>query len=205
MPGTDGPRFTVVGAGLGGTLLACHLAQAGYAVDLYERRPDPRTHEQEQGRSINLAISVRGIHALRQVGLADEVLRHAIPMRGRMMHSPTGQLTFQPYGKDDSESINSVSRAGLNLLLVEAAARYPSVRLFFGKRCTGFDPGGDAIRVVDEATHEATRVPCERIVGADGAYSAVRLQMMFLGGLNYSQEYLNYGYKELHIPPGPGG
>src|SRR5262249_15999745 len=131
------PQFTIVGAGLGGALMACYLGQAGYGVDLYEKRPDPRPGLQDRGRSINLPISVRGIHALREVGLADEVLKTAIPMRGRMMHARSGELTFQPYGKDDSEAIHSVSRTGLNLVLIRAAARYPSVRLFFEKKCTG--------------------------------------------------------------------
>src|SRR5579871_3586522 len=112
-------HFTIVGSGLAGALMACSLGKAGHRVDLYEKRPDPRSHEQERGRSINLALSVRGIHALRQIGLAETVLHDAIPMRGRMMHARDGQLTFQPYGKDDSECINSVSRAGLNLTLVE--------------------------------------------------------------------------------------
>src|SRR5262245_25110465 len=135
----DALRVTIVGAGLAGPLLACYLGRAGPRVDVYERRADPRGHDPERGRSINLALSVRGIHALRDVGLADEVLRDAIPMRGRMMHSPTGELSFQPYGKDDSECINSVSRGGLNRTLVEAAVRYPTVRCFFEHRCTGFD------------------------------------------------------------------
>src|SRR5215467_13397852 len=134
------PAFTIVGAGLAGTLLACYLGKAGHRVDVYERRPDPRGKEAIGGRSINLAISVRGIQALREVGLAEEVLRSAIPMRGRMMHAHDGTLTFQPYGKDDSESINSISRAGLNLTLIQAAERYRSLRLFFGQHCTGFDP-----------------------------------------------------------------
>src|SRR6516164_4090037 len=105
-PTAPPPDFTIVGAGLAGALLACYLGRAGQRVDVYEKRFDPRGHDPEGGRSINLAISVRGIHALREVGLADEVLRQAIPMRGRMIHSPAGRLAFQPYGKDDSESIN---------------------------------------------------------------------------------------------------
>src|SRR5262249_55091182 len=151
--------FTIVGAGLAGTLLACYLGKAGHRVDVYEKRPDPRGKEQIAGRSINLAISVRGIQALREVGLADEVLRSAIPMRGRMMHAKSGELTFQPYGKDDSESIHSISRAGLNRVLVEAAARHPGVRLFFGQRCTGFDATTGALELVQELEHTPTRVP----------------------------------------------
>jgi kynurenine 3-monooxygenase len=201
----DSPQFTIVGAGLAGTLMACYLGKAGHRVDLYERRPDPRREEQAAGRSINLAISVRGIQALREVGLADEILRSAIPMRGRMMHSLVGELTFQRYGKDDSESINSISRAGLNLALVNAAATYPSVRLHFGQRCTGFDLHTGSIDLVDETTHDTAKVPSRILIGADGAYSAVRLQMQTLGQFNFRQDYLDYGYKELHIPPGPDG
>jgi kynurenine 3-monooxygenase len=205
MPPTDNPTFTIVGAGLAGTLLACYLARAGHRVDVYEKRADPRGHEQERGRSINLALSVRGLHALRDVGLADEVLRHAIPMRGRMIHARDGRLAFQPYGKDDSESINSVSRAGLNLTLVNAAAQHESVRFFFGKRCTGIELDTATIELTDEATREKTHVPCDVVIGADGAYSAVRGEMQRHERFDYHQEYESHGYKELTIPPGPGG
>jgi kynurenine 3-monooxygenase len=205
MPSADKPRFTVVGSGLAGALFACYLGRAGYAVDVYEKRVDPRGHDPERGRSINLALSVRGIHALRELGLADEVLRHAIPMRGRMMHSTTGEITFQPYGKDDSECINSVSRAGLNLTLVNAAARYPSVRFFFEHRCTGIDLPGATIEVLQQPGNTIYRIPCELVIGADGVYSAVRAEMQKHERFNYEQDYLSHGYKELTIPPGPGG
>lgn len=199
------PRFTIVGCGLGGTLMACYLARAGYRVDLYEKRPDPRSAPQERGRSINLALSVRGIHALRDLGLADDVLKAGILMRGRMIHSATGALTFQPYGKDDSEALYSVSRAGLNLTLVEAAARYESVRLFFSRRCTGIDLGSRAVELFDETTHAASRIPAELVIGADGAYSAVRATLQKQERFNYCQDYLSHGYKELSMPAGPGG
>jgi kynurenine 3-monooxygenase len=197
--------FTIVGSGLAGALMACYLGKAGRRVDMYEKRPDPRAHGHLEGRSINLAISVRGIHALREIGLADEVLREAILMRGRMMHSPTGELTFQPYGKDDSEAIHSVSRAGLNLALINAAARHPSVRLFFGRKCTGIDLHTAAVELTDEQTGEAAHVPAAVVIGADGAYSAVRAQMQKQERFNYSQDYLAYGYKELSIPGRPDG
>jgi len=198
-------HFTIVGSGLGGTLMACYLARAGSHVDLYEKRPDPRTADQERGRSINLALSVRGIHALREIGLADTVLKASILMRGRMIHSVTGALTFQPYGKDDSEALYSVSRAGLNLTLVEAAAGYPLVRLFFGRRCTGIDLRSGAVEVLDETTHATSHIPADAVIGADGAYSAIRGQMQKQEGFNYSQDYLSHGYKELTIPAGPAG
>jgi kynurenine 3-monooxygenase len=201
-PPTD---FTIVGAGLAGALLACYLGRAGRRVDVYEKRFDPRGHDPEGGRSINLAISVRGIQALREVGLADEVLRQAIPMRGRMIHSPAGRLAFQPYGKDDSESINSVSRAGLNLALVNEAARRQTVRLFFRRRCTGVDLHSGAVELADEATGQPECVPARVVVGADGAYSAVRAAMQKRERFDYRQDYLSHGYKELAMPPGPEG
>jgi kynurenine 3-monooxygenase len=205
MPESERPQFTIVGSGLAGALLACYLGRAGYRVALYERRADPRGHDPERGRSINLALSVRGIHALRELGLADAVLAHAIPMRGRMIHARDRSLAFQPYGKDDSESINSVSRAGLNVLLLDAAGRYDNVRCRFRHRCTGVDFEANAAEVLDEVARATRQVPYEVLLGADGAFSAVRAQMQRRERFNYSQEYLSHGYKELTIPPGPGG
>lgn len=201
----DSPEFTIVGSGLAGTLMACYLGQARRRVDVYEKRPDPRAATQDRGRSINLAISVRGIRALRDVGLADEILKMAIPMRGRMMHARDGQLTFQPYGKDASEAINSVSRAGLNLALIQAAARLPSVRQFFGRRCSGIDLDTGTLELTEDTSGSITKVETNVVIGADGAYSAVRAPMQKREQFNYSQDYLSHGYKELTIPPGPGG
>src|SRR6516162_2017329 len=153
---TDETPVTIVGAGLAGTLLACALGRAGRRVELYEKRPDPRFHGQEAGRSINLALSVRGLHALREIGVAEDVIKSSFLMRGRMIHGRDASLAFQRYGKDDSEALHSVSRAGLNLMLVEAAGRYPSVRMHFDHRCTGlavetgeldFQSGGEAVHV----------------------------------------------------------
>jgi kynurenine 3-monooxygenase len=199
------PTFTIVGSGLAGTLMASYLARAGYRVDLYEKRPDPRSHEQERGRSINLALSVRGLHALREIGLAEEILQHAIPMRGRMMHDRSGKLTFQHYGKDEAEVIYSVSRGGLNLALVEAAAKHDTVRFFFRQRCTGIDLHTAAVELIDEDTHAARRVEAELVIGADGAFSAVRTALQKQQRFDYSQDYLEHGYKELTMPPGPDG
>ncbi len=195
------PRsLTIVGTGLAGTLMACYLARAGHRVDLYEKRPDPRHGDPERGRSINLALSVRGIHALQEVGLAEEVLRSSILMRGRMIHARDGALTFQPYGKDDTEALHSVSRSGLNLLLVEAAARHESVRLFFDHKCTGFDPTDGVLAFANE-----TKVATEVVIAADGAFSAVRSHLQRQERFNYAQDYLSHGYKELTIPAGPQG
>lgn len=199
-PSSSKPDVAIVGAGLAGTLLACALARAGRRIDVYEKRPDPRRRQPEHGRSINLALSLRGIDALRQIGLADEVLKSSILMRGRMMHAPSGELTFQPYGKDDSQALHSVSRAGLNRQLVEAAARYPWIRLFFEHKCVDLDPDSGKLAFADSATHSTIEVAADFIVGADGAYSTVREKLQKQERFNYRQDYLSHGYKELTIP-----
>ena len=199
------PRVSIVGAGLGGALMAAYLGQAGFPVEVYERRPDPRVGPVAGGRSINLAISVRGIHALREVGVADEVLRMAVPMRGRMIHGLGGELTFQPYGVCDEECINSVSRAGLNLALVSAAEHCPNVRMHFDHRCTGIDLETGAVELCNGSSGEALRAEGDLVIGGDGAFSAVRASMQRLDRFDYSQDYLEHGYKELSIPAKPGG
>jgi kynurenine 3-monooxygenase len=201
----DGERpVAIVGAGLAGALLACYFGRDGRRTLVYEKRPDPRLGQTARGRSINLALSIRGLHALGEVDLADEVLRHSVLMRGRMIHSPQGEVAFQPYGKDDKEALHSVSRAGLNRLLVTEAARHDFVRLVFGCQCTGLDVDGSVVEFLDEK-QAVFSVAAEAAVGADGAYSAVRAWMQRREGFNYRQEYLSHGYKELTIPAGPDG
>src|SRR5713226_6130407 len=132
-------KFILIGSGLAGGLLAAYLGRRGYEIDLYERRADPREGNIVGGRSINLAVSTRGIHALQQLGIADEVLQHAILMRGRMIHDKSGDLHFAPYDVDPKKCINSVGRAALNTTVIEAAQRYPNVRVHFNHRCTDVD------------------------------------------------------------------
>src|SRR5213592_5087578 len=131
-----GTQFTLIGSGLAGGVLAAYLGRRGYEVQLYERRSDPRAGNFVGGRSINLALSTRGIHALEQLGIADEVMRHAIPMRGRMIHDKSGDLHFASYDVDPTKCINSIGRAALNTTVIEAAQRYPKVRVHFNHRCT---------------------------------------------------------------------
>lgn len=185
--------------------MAIYLGRAGHAVEVYEKRGDPRVGPQDEGRSINLAISTRGIESLGAVGLADRILETAIPMRGRMMHSPRGDLTFQPYGTEARQVINSVSRAALNVALLNAAEESPRVRMVFGQRCAGVDLETATVSLVDVRTGAGSATRGDVVVGADGAFSAVRAQMLRLDRFDYQQAYLAHGYKELTIPPGPGG
>ena len=196
--------ITLVGAGLTGPLLAISLAQRGFFVQIFERRPDMRLTRASAGRSINLAVSTRGIHALREAGLWDQMSRIIIPMKGRMMHSLAGDLTFQPYGKNDTEVINSISRADLNVALMNAAEAQ-RVKIHFGERCIGIDWNTGAARFSNEQTGRESTVDSDVVIGTDGSASALRLDMQKLGRLNFSQEHLDYGYKELTIAAGPGG
>src|SRR6267143_1654869 len=137
--------ITIIGAGLNGPLLGLSLAKRGFPVEIYERRPDMRRVPIDAGRSINLALSTRGIHALQKAGLWDSLRNLIIPMKGRMMHSIAGELTFQPYGKDEAEVINSISRAELNVALMNAAEAQ-GVAIHFDQRCIGFELNSGALR-----------------------------------------------------------
>lgn len=193
-------NIVLIGGGLAGSLLAIFLARHGFTVDVYERRPDMRKVRGEEGRSINLAISTRGIYALKEVGLDREILKHAIQMKGRMMHSVSGDLAFQPYGKDETEVIYSISRAQLNIALINAAERTGSVKFHFNERCTGIDFQTGRLSLINEATGKEFTLQAEPVIGTDGSASALRTSMMRVGRFDFSQEYLEYGYKELIIP-----
>lgn len=195
-------KFILVGSGLAGGLLAAYLGRRGYDVDLYERRADPREGNIVGGRSINLAISTRGIHALERIGIADEALRHAIPMRGRMIHDKSGALHFAPYDVDPKKSINSIGRASLNAAVIEAAQRYPNVQVHFNHKCTDVDLD-KAVCYLETGTGKLT-ARGNAVIGVDGAFSAVRASMQQnIGNFQYGESYLAHGYKELTIPPGP--
>jgi len=208
-------KFVLIGSGLAGGLLAAYLGRRGYDVDLYERRADPREGNIVGGRSINLALSTRGIHALDQLGIADEVLRHAIPMRGRMIHPATAGRApiFVPYDVDPKKCINSIGRAALNTTVIEAAQRYPNVRVHFNHKCTGIDldsaTANLAVSGVEAAVSAANAQVTARgdaVLGVDGAFSTVRQSMQKkLERFDYDESYLAHGYKELTISPGPDG
>ncbi len=198
-------KFTLIGSGLAGGLLAGYLGRRGYEIDLFERRSDPRAGNTVGGRSINLALSTRGIHALQKLGIADEVLQHAIPMRGRMIHDRDGELHFSPYDRDPAKHINSIGRGALNTVVIETAQRYQNVRVKFNQRCLDADLDAPAAQLLNTETNETTTARAEAIIGVDGAFSAVRGAMQRLNRFEYSQSYLAHGYKELTIPPGADG
>ncbi len=195
-------KIIIIGAGLSGSLLAIYLAKHGIGVDVYESRGDMRKTEISAGRSINLALSDRGIAALREVGLDEYMLAEAVPMLGRMVHAADGSTKFLPYSGREGEYINSVSRSGLNIALINEAEKYKGVRFYFNEKCVDFDCASG------EAIFESGKIAKgDTLIATDGAGSAVRSAMLH-GGIarfNFSQQFLEHGYKELHIPPSADG
>jgi kynurenine 3-monooxygenase len=173
-------------------------------VEVVERRQDPRRTGKAEGRSINLALSTRGLHALDQVGLKEAILAIAVPMRGRRMHAVDGTLTFQPYGTEPHQQIWSMSRGVLNQTLVEAAEA-AGARVRFGQRVTGVDAADGIVHVEDALTGAPSSLQGDLVLGADGAFSAVRSTLQRGDRFDYSQAYLAHGYKELSIPAGQSG
>ncbi len=196
--------ITLIGAGLNGPLLALGLARRGFQIEIYERRPDIRRVHMSAGRSINLAISTRGIYALSQAGLWGDMQKIIVPMKGRMMHSAKSELSFQPYGKNDTEVINSISRAHLGVALINAAEA-EGVTVHFQQRCTGINFKTRALKLQDEQTGEERTIEAGVVIGCDGSASAIRGDMSKQNRFNFSQEYLDYGYKELTVPADPDG
>ncbi|UZW60121.1 FAD-dependent oxidoreductase [Lysobacter enzymogenes] len=196
-------RVAIVGGGLAGSLLALSLARQGIGVDVYERRSDPRVDQSGGGRSINLGLSKRGIQALSEVGLLDEVMPLTVAMAGRVIHAPDGSTRFQPYGKDRGEVLHSIDRNELNRLLLDHAQRHPQVRLHFEHRLARIDK--DARELEFEHGEQRVRVKPAWTVGADGAFSRARREMQRGERADYHQEYLEWGYKELSLAALPDG
>lgn len=186
-------KITILGAGLVGSLLSISLARRGYQVTIFERRSDIRKAGAIGGRSINLALSHRGLKALDAVGIKDNIQEHCIPMPGRMIHDLEGNLAFQPYGKE-GQYINSVSRGGLNLLLMNEAEAH-GVDIRFDHKCTGVD-FESATATFENGNSESA----DFLFGGDGAFSALRAAMQKTDRFNFSQEYISAGYKELTMP-----
>jgi kynurenine 3-monooxygenase len=201
--GSPAPRVAIVGAGLAGCLLAALLGRRGIEAAVYERRQDPRVAGAERGRSVNLAVSARGLLAMDQVGLREQTLGRALPMHGRMIHTLSGDQSFRPYSADGTQAINSISRTELNLTLLDVAEHTPGVSIEFGWRLHDLDM--TAGELTFETPAGADTVRADIVLASDGAYSAARRAVTFRPGFTFSQDYLGHGYKELTIPPAPSG
>jgi kynurenine 3-monooxygenase len=202
---SNNTRISIVGAGMGGSMMATYLARRGCQVDIFERRGDMRREPIEKGRSINMTLATRGLKALEEVGLLDEVMKMTISLKGRMVHELSNEVTFQPYGKDDHEVIHSITRNALNTILMNAAQSYPNVKFHFHMRCMNVDKERGTLQFRNEDTNKTVNVESDLIIGADGAFSTIRQQMHRGIRAHYQQDFLDWGYKELRIPPGRNG
>jgi len=196
-------KITIAGAGLVGSLCALYMQKRGFQVSLYERRNDLRLAEIAAGKSINLALSERGWTALKKVNAAKNVEKIAIPMYKRIMHDVHGQLSEQAYGNPD-QAIYSVSRSKLNLVLMEMAENL-GVEIHCNQRCLDVDFETATTTFEHTNSNKKTTVDSDLLIGADGAFSAVRNQMVKRNRQQYSQQYIEHGYKELLIPANDNG
>ncbi|MBK7433624.1 MAG: FAD-dependent monooxygenase [Chitinophagaceae bacterium] len=195
---------TIIGAGLVGSLLSIYLSKRGYAVKIFERRSDMRKENMSAGKSINLALSDRGIRALEEVGIMEEIRKIAIPMHGRFLHHTDGSTAYQPYGQE-GQYINSVSRGELNKKLMDLAESH-DVEIRFNQRCDNINWKENTISFTGLQNQEQQTTGFKLLFGSDGAFSAARLaHQMQHDRFQYQQYYIDFGYKELNIPPGPGG
>ena len=196
---------TIIGAGLVGSLWAVYLSKAGYKVTLYERRPDIRKADIAAGKSINLALSVRGWTALDKVGVGDEIRKIAIPMYGRMMHDLEGNLAYQPYGKED-QAIFSVSRGKINATMMDIAENQGKATIFYRHACEGVNTETGEAYLRNEMTEERFTVKSDVVFAADGAFSSVRYNsFQKRNRFTYSQHYIEDGYRELLLPANADG
>ncbi len=200
-------KISIIGAGLAGSLLAIILAKKGYKVDVFEKRADMRKETTTAGRSINLALSDRGIRALKLADLDDFIANEVVPMKGRLVHSADGTKNLQPYSGREGHVINSVSRGDLNIALINKAESYPNVNFYFNQRVIRINYDKMTFKVKNEKTKDIQELVFNHLFGTDGAGSVVRLSYQ-TGGVHrfsYSQDFLNHGYKELCIPAGING
>lgn len=196
---------TIVGAGLVGSLWAVYLSKAGYKVKIFERRPDIRKAEISAGKSINLALSTRGWKALDAVGVGDEIRKMAIPMTGRIMHSVEGELTYQPYGKE-GQAIYSVSRGGVNAKMMDIAEQEGGAEIFYNEKCVNADLENGIVYLENSETGIKSEVKSDLVFATDGAFSAVRYNaMQKLDRFNYSQNFIEDGYREILLPANTDG
>ena len=195
----------IVGAGLVGSLWAVYLAKAGYKVTIYERRSDIRKAEISAGKSINLALSVRGWTALDAVGVGDKIRDLAIPMTGRIMHSEEGELSYQPYGQE-GQAISSISRGGVNARMMDIAEKEGGAQLFYNHQCTGVDLEAGKVRLLNKETNETIEDQADVVFACDGAFSAVRYKgFQKLDRFDFSQDFIDDGYREILLPANEDG
>jgi len=194
-------KFTLIGAGLTGPLLATYLAQQGYSVEIFERRPDMRKESISAGRSINLALSARGNHALKEIGLYDKIKPNTIPMKGRMIHDLNGNTHLQPYGQKENEVIFSVSRAQLNMELMTLAEETGKVTIRFNHQLLSADLEQNKLLFQLSDSLEEIELPFKRVIGCDGSASIIRKSIVEKADIQYVKKPLGHGYKELTIPP----
>lgn len=197
-------KITICGAGLVGSLLAIYLGKRGHQVSVFERRPDMRANLIDGGRSINLAMSNRGWKALDGVGVGDEIRKISIPMYRRVMHARDGELSFQSYGKE-GQAIYSVSRAGLNARLMDLAEETGNAKIHFNEKATHVETKSGTSTFENYESGVKTKDEADLVFGTDGAFSAVRAVFQKSDRFNYSQEYIEHGYKELSIPANEDG
>ena len=197
-------EVVIIGAGLVGSLLSIYLSKRGYKVKVYERRSDMRKEDMIAGRSINLALSDRGIKALEEVGLMDEIRKICIPMHGRFLHNTDGSTAYQPYG-NDGQFINSVSRGELNKKLMDLAEQNGG-EIIFNEMCKSIDWQKDEIIFENTLNHKPQTTNYKLVFGSDGAFSAARLtHHLQHDRFQYQQYYIDFGYKELNVPAGENG
>jgi kynurenine 3-monooxygenase len=204
MPETSS-KIVIIGAGLTGSLIAIFFAKRGYEVDIYEKRPDIRNSKPETGRSINLALSHRGLKALQAAGIDKNILKRAIPMYGRNLHPLNGEQSLIAYGKDDTEYINSISRSELNRELINTAEKYKKVKFYFEHPIKEIHLEKGQIVVENIKNQQMLTVEAQCFLGSDGAGSRVRHTMEQQIGYQSSSEFLDYGYKEITFPASLSG
>jgi kynurenine 3-monooxygenase len=198
-------RITLIGAGLAGSLLAIILAKRGYQVEIFEKRNDMRKQKVEAGRSINLALSHRGLRGLERAGIGKEILENAVKMPCRMLHTIDNQLLKVPYGKNENEYINSISRAGLNIVLLNLAEKFENITIHFGYELTEADIPEQTYTFFNKNNQKTEKYKFQRVLATDGAGSVLRKGLKFQSNFKESVDFLEHGYKELTILPDENG
>lgn len=199
-------QATIVGAGLGGVMMAIRLARRGYQVDVYERRPNVDKAHVSQ-RSFTITLSKRGLNALDEIGLMHEALAITVPLRGRMVHDRDGTTLYVPYGKANNEQIYSIRRHDMNALLYYKAQAYPNIHFHFDQRLVRLDKESNQLWFESEHAEreQIDLVQADLLIGGDGVFSVVRQQMQRGERADFHQDFLNWGYKDIFIPAAANG